>query len=171
MAKEERAMSKLFDIVGEIVAVILVLVWIVLLANAQWNFLESVPTLLNVLNIIKAYGGLILMTIVGLEAMSKRNVILRIAFLACLAIIVVFFVLPRNVRKPYRAYSQKLKNKINGEDATVASSLFLHAMSFAGQTDLATLIQLRRTSFKTTHGRKNNSLFATTANNEFYCHD
>ncbi len=94
MAKEERAMSKFLDIVGEIVAVLLVLVWIVLLANAQWNFLDSVPTLLNILNLIRAYGGLILMAIVGLEAMSKRNIVLRIVFLACLAIIVVFLFFP-----------------------------------------------------------------------------
>lgn len=94
MKKEERLMSKILDIVGEIVAVVLVLVWIVLLANAQWNFLNGVPTLLKILNIAKEYGGLLLMAIVGLEAMSKRNVVLRIVFLAFLAIIVVFLFFP-----------------------------------------------------------------------------
>ncbi len=94
MAKEERLMSRILDIVGEIVAVVLVLVWIVLLANAQWNFLKDIPELLNILNIAKAYGGLILMAIVGMEAMSKRNIIFRIIFLAFLAIIVIFLFFP-----------------------------------------------------------------------------
>ena len=94
MKKEERLMSKILDIVGEIVAVVLVLVWIVLLANAQWNFLNGVPTLLKILNIAKEYGGLLLMAIVGLQSMSKRNVVLRIVFLAFLAIIVVFLFFP-----------------------------------------------------------------------------
>lgn len=94
MAKEERAMSKFLDIVGEIVAVVLVLTWITLLANAQWGFLDELPEILNVLNIAKAYGGLILMAIVGMEAMSKRNVVFRIIFLAFLAIIVIFLFFP-----------------------------------------------------------------------------
>lgn len=94
MAKEERLMSKILDIVGEIVAVVLVLTWITLLANAQWNFLKDVPEVLKVLNIAKEYGGLILMGIVGLEAMSKRNIIFRLIFIAFLAIIVIFLFFP-----------------------------------------------------------------------------
>ncbi len=94
MAKKERTMSKILDIIGEIVAVVLVLTWVILLANAQWGFLNGVPTLLNILNITKAYGGLILMAIVGMEAMSKRNIVFRIIFLTFLAIIVIFLFFP-----------------------------------------------------------------------------
>ncbi len=94
MEKKERLISKILDIIGEIVAVVLVLVWIVTLANAQWHFLDSVPVLLNILEIIKAWGGVVLMAVVGLEAMSKRNIVFRIIFLVLLAIVIIFLCFP-----------------------------------------------------------------------------
>lgn len=94
MEKKERLISRILDIVGEVLAVLLVLVWILLLANAQWKFIDSVPVLLKILNCIKDYGGLLLMAIVGLEAMSKRNIVFRIIFLVLLAVIVVFLFFP-----------------------------------------------------------------------------
>ncbi len=95
--KKPKGLAKLepvFDILGEILAVFMVVCYIVALANAQWNFLASVPVIENILNIMLHYGALLLVAVVGLEAMVKRGPILRIIFYACLAIIVIFLFFP-----------------------------------------------------------------------------
>ena len=86
---KEKKMKKLepvFDIIGEILAVLLVAVYILCLANAQWQFITN--------SIVRNYGALLLVAVVGLEAMSKRNIIFRIIFYAALAIIVIFLFFP-----------------------------------------------------------------------------
>lgn len=88
-----KALEKVFDVLGEILAVLLVVVYIVLLANAQWDFIPN-DTLLRVLDIIRTYGSLLLVAVVGMEAMSKRSFILRVIFYACIAIIVIFMFFP-----------------------------------------------------------------------------
>lgn len=89
-----KKLEGLFDILGEILAVVIVVTFVVLLANAQWGFLASVPWLHNILEIIQNFGMLALVAIVGLEAMSKRNFLFRIIFYALLAIIVIFLFFP-----------------------------------------------------------------------------
>ena len=49
---------------------------------------------LNILEILRTYGSLILVGVVGLEAMSKRNLVFQIIFIALLALIVVFLFFP-----------------------------------------------------------------------------
>ncbi len=83
-----------FDILGEILAVVIVVTFVLLLANAQWGFLAAVPWLYSVLQIIQTFGMLALVAVVGLEAISKRNFIFRIIFYALLAIIVIFLFFP-----------------------------------------------------------------------------
>ena len=50
--------------------------------------------MLKILDIVRNYGALLLVAVVGLEAMSKRNIIFRIIFYAALAIIVIFLFFP-----------------------------------------------------------------------------
>ena len=88
-----KALEKVFDVLGEILAVLLVIVYIVSLANAQWGFIGN-ATVLNILAIMRTYGSLLLVAVVGMEAMSKRNFIFRIIFYACIAIIVIFMFFP-----------------------------------------------------------------------------
>ena len=88
-----KALEKVFDVLGEILAVLLVIVYIVSLANAQWGFISN-ATVLNILAIMRTYGSLLLVAVVGMEAMSKRNFIFRIIFYACIAIIVIFMFFP-----------------------------------------------------------------------------
>jgi hypothetical protein len=88
-----KKLEPFFDILGEILAVVMVVVYIVSLANAQWGFITN-ATVLNILAIIRTYGALLLVAVVGLEAMSKRNIVLRLIFYACLAIIVIFMFFP-----------------------------------------------------------------------------
>ena len=81
--------EKIWDILGEILAVVLILVYALLIINASYPFNpEGIIT--DILEIIRTYGALLLVAIVGFEAMSKRNIIFRIIFLALLAVIVVF---------------------------------------------------------------------------------
>ncbi len=85
--------EELFDLLGEILAVLLVVLYILALANAQWDFIKN-ATILNIMNIALTYGALLLVGVVGLEAVSKRNILIRIAFYACIAIIVIFMFFP-----------------------------------------------------------------------------
>ena len=80
--------EKVFDIIGEILAVVLVVVFALLIINANYSFLPD--AVLNVFEVIRTYGSLVLIAVVGLEAMAKRNFIFQIIFLALLALIVVF---------------------------------------------------------------------------------
>ena len=84
--------EKFFDIIGEILAVVLVIVYALLIINANFSFLPDV--LLDIFSVIHTYGGLVLIAVVGLEAMSKRNFVFQIIFLALLALIVVFMFFP-----------------------------------------------------------------------------
>ena len=88
-----KKLESFFDVLGEILAILLVVVYIVSLANAQWSFINNV-TVLNILSLVRTYGALLLVAIVGMEAMCKRNIIFRIIFYACIAIIVIFLFFP-----------------------------------------------------------------------------
>lgn len=88
-----KKLEPIFDILGEILALLLVVVYIVSLANAQWGFINN-ATFLNVLAVLRTYGSILLVAVVGMEAVSKRSIILRWAFYACVAIIVIFLFFP-----------------------------------------------------------------------------
>ena len=85
--------EKLFDILGEILAVVLVLVYAVLIIDSNFDFIPD-GAFMNILQILRTYGSLALVGIVGLEAMSKRNLLFQIIFLALIALIVVFLFFP-----------------------------------------------------------------------------
>lgn len=85
--------EKIWDILGEILAVVLVLTYAALILNANFAFIPE-GVFLNILEIIRTYGSLVLVGVVGLEAMSKRNIIFQLIFLALCALIVVFLFFP-----------------------------------------------------------------------------
>lgn len=85
--------EKLWDILGEILAVVLVITYALLILNANFSFIPA-GTFLNILEIIRNYGSLALIAVVGLEAMSKRNFLFQIIFLALCAVIVIFLFFP-----------------------------------------------------------------------------
>ncbi len=93
----KQGISKVFDIIGEILAVLLVLVLAVLLLNAEFDFLsgsEGLETFCRVLWYIFFYGVFLLVAVVGIEAMIKRNLILFILFAAIIALCVIFMFFP-----------------------------------------------------------------------------
>ncbi len=85
--------EKLFDILGEILAVVLVITYALLIVDANFNFIPE-GTIMNILEILRTYGSLALVGVVGLEAISKRNLIFKIIFLALMALIVIFLFFP-----------------------------------------------------------------------------
>ena len=87
-----KGLEKVFDIIGEILAVVLVIVFALLILDANFHFLPD--TVLNIFTVIKEYGALILIAVVGCEAMSKRNFLFQIIFLALVALIVIFLFCP-----------------------------------------------------------------------------
>ena len=88
-----KKLEPLLDLLGEIIALTMVVVYILALANAQWGFIES-KTILNIMNIALTYGARLLVGVVGFEAVSKRSSIIRIIFYICIAIIVLFMFFP-----------------------------------------------------------------------------
>ena len=88
-----KKLEKVWDILGEILAVLLVVVYAVLILNATFHFIPA-GGFLNVLEILRTYGSILLVGVVGLEAMSKRNIVFVIVFLALVALIVVFMFFP-----------------------------------------------------------------------------
>ena len=90
----KQAMEKVFDIIGEILAVIYILVFVLLLIDAQWPFISNVDWLYNAFRIIWQYGAFVIAAIVGLEAMVKRNFLLFLIFAALLAVCIIFIFFP-----------------------------------------------------------------------------
>lgn len=88
------SMEKVFDVIGEILAVVYILVFVLLLIDAQWPFLSNVEWLYNVFKIIWQYGAFVIAAIVGLEAMVKRNLIFFLIFCALIALCVIFMFFP-----------------------------------------------------------------------------
>jgi len=90
-----KKLEPVFDFLGELLAIIMMVVYILTLADAQWNFFEKwSPVILDVLAILRLYGSLLLVGIVGLEAVSKRSMLIRWIFYAAAAIIVIFLFFP-----------------------------------------------------------------------------
>ncbi len=85
--------EKLWDILGEILAVVLVITYALLILNANFQFITN-ATVLMVFDVLRTYGSLALVGVVGLEAISKRNLIFQIIFIALMALVVVFLFFP-----------------------------------------------------------------------------
>ncbi len=90
----KQALEKVFDVIGEILAVIYILVFALLLIDAQWAFISKVDWLYNVFTIIWQYGAFVIAAIVGLEAMVKRNMLFFLIFCVLLAVCVIFLFFP-----------------------------------------------------------------------------
>lgn len=87
-----KKLEKLFDILGEILAVLLVVVTALWIIDSNFHFLPG--WFQGIVNVVKEYGAIALIGIVGLEAISKRNIIFRVIFYAMLALIVIFLFFP-----------------------------------------------------------------------------
>lgn len=95
MKKSTQVLEKVFDILGEIMAILTILLYAVLYINANWSFIPE--NILNVLNVIKEYAALAVVAIVGFEAMVKRGFIFKFLFLIVLGFIVVMQFFPGTI--------------------------------------------------------------------------
>ncbi|MBR1968074.1 MAG: hypothetical protein IKA11_01610 [Clostridia bacterium] len=85
-------LKKLWDVLGGILAIVLVVTYALLILNANFAFISG--DFLKTLDIIRTYGSLALIGIVGLEAVSRRCLIIKIIYLLLCAIIVIFLFFP-----------------------------------------------------------------------------
>ena len=79
---------------AEVLAVVYVVVFALLLIDAQWPFLSNVDWLYAVFKGIWTYGAFVIAAVVGLEAMVKRNFLLFLIFAALLVVCVIFIFFP-----------------------------------------------------------------------------
>ena len=82
-------MKKILDLVGGILAFFVVAMFGLILIDQQFGFLPN--ELINFFNGIKEMAVIAVCGITGLEFAWKRNFILKWAFIALLAVCVVFF--------------------------------------------------------------------------------
>ena len=83
----------LLNIFGEVIAFFTIILYAVLIANANWPFIPA-GTFLNILNVCKFYAPLALVLVVGLEFISSRRWFIRIIFYVIIAAIIVFMFFP-----------------------------------------------------------------------------
>ena len=91
MAKK---LDTFWDVLGEILAIVLIVVYVALILNANFNFLPQEGILVDILEILRTYGSFTLVAVVGIEAVAKRGFIIKLAFLLLVAVIVVFMFFP-----------------------------------------------------------------------------
>ncbi len=82
-----------WDLLGEVLAVALIVVYAILILNANFTFIPQ-GTLLGILELIRTYGSLVLIAVVGFEALAERNFVIKIIFILLIALIVVFMFFP-----------------------------------------------------------------------------
>ena len=87
MKKSTQILEKVFDILGEILALLTLALYVVLFINANWSFIPV--DVLKILNINKDYAALVVVVIVGCEAIVKRGFVFKVLFMLILAIIII----------------------------------------------------------------------------------
>lgn len=91
---KQRKSDKFFDILGEIVAIITIISYALLIIDANWAFIPANGIIYTILICIKTYGLLALLVLVSLEAIAKRNFIIKIVFLVLIAVVIIFQFFP-----------------------------------------------------------------------------
>ncbi len=93
MSKEFREkLEKVFDVLGEILAFVTAIVWVLVIIDQNFKFLPE--QMVNIFNVSKTWLLLALVGIVGLEATIKRNILIRILFYLILAVLIIFHFFP-----------------------------------------------------------------------------
>ena len=84
-----KALSKIFDFLGKLLAFIWMIGFILWITNANWGYLDSIPIMVKILNGFQVYGALVLAGVVGFEAAAKKLWLL-IPFLILFALCLIF---------------------------------------------------------------------------------
>ena len=93
MSKEFREkLEKVFDVLGEILAFVTAVVWVLVIIDQNFPFLPQ--KMVDIFNVSKTWLLLALVAVVGLEATIKRNILVRIFFYLLLAVLIIFHFFP-----------------------------------------------------------------------------
>ena len=92
MKEFRNSMEKVLDVLGEILAFLTAVVWVLVIINQNFNFLPE--KVANILMVAKSWALLVLVGVVGLEATIKRNILIRIIFYLLLATLIIFHCFP-----------------------------------------------------------------------------
>lgn len=87
------SLSKFFDVLGKILAILTIILYAVFVINANWQFITNVD-ILNILALARYYAPLILVCIVGIEFAVKRDIVLQIIIYVVIAAIIIFQFFP-----------------------------------------------------------------------------
>ncbi len=87
------ALSKVFDAINKIAALVVMLSYVLWAINSNWEFITN-DALIKTLEYIMYYGPIAVCSLVMLEFGVKRNIIIQIVIYAIIAIVVVFQFFP-----------------------------------------------------------------------------
>ena len=91
-----KSLTKVFDVLGEILAVLTITLIAFLYLNANFNFITDVSKI-ELLTTLREYMILGTIIIVGLEFSVKRNIVFFLIFVAIAAVAVVFSFFPASI--------------------------------------------------------------------------
>lgn len=91
-----RNLTKFFDIIGELLAVLTIMLIVFLYLNANFNFIGEASTV-DILTKIREYMILGTIIIVGLEFSVKKSFIWFVIFMVLAAISVIFSFFPESI--------------------------------------------------------------------------
>jgi hypothetical protein len=91
-----KSLTKVFDALGELFAVLTVVLYAFLFLNANFNWVTD-TSVLNPLEIARFYAALVTVVIVGLEFAVKRSFLIFLIFCALAAVVILFSFFPASI--------------------------------------------------------------------------
>lgn len=91
----KQTLSKFLDVIGKILAVLLVFAFLLYYINLNYQFLPDIVE--TILNFATHWGALLVAGVTAVEAVIKRNFIITIVFLVVIAAVVVFMFFPGTI--------------------------------------------------------------------------
>lgn len=85
--------SKFFTIFAEVLAILTILLYIVFVVNANWEFITD-STILNILSLARYYAPLLLVSIIAIEFAVKHSIFIQIIIYLLIAVVVIFQFFP-----------------------------------------------------------------------------
>ena len=89
-----KTLGKVLNVIGQILAVLLVIALLIYYINVNYHIFASVPVAETVLNYVKEFGVFVLAGVIALSAILKTHFILAIILLLVLIAVAVFMFLP-----------------------------------------------------------------------------
>ncbi len=88
----KHTLSRILDIIGKILAIVLVVAFLLHFLNINFDFLPV--GVASALSCIYVYGAFVLVAIVAVEATIKHSLILTVIMLVLIAVVAIFMFFP-----------------------------------------------------------------------------